>query len=919
MKRSLLLLTLVISPCFLFAQNVTFYFTNAYNMPVNDGIWKDTSIIINAVVYAPGPVATVTAAAGGRQIGLVKDGSPGGYRGVLSLQGLPGDTLTLVVSATDSLGNSGDTATRFIYRPLNDPGVVLTIDSLADQSVARPFLRLRAKSPGSTIQVFQGPSYNMFLVATAKDSLPEVDLSNYDGQQPQLTVIATDTLGRTARIPLTAFVESSPYLTPFYLSNENVRDIRYNKALIAEKGTGYPVLVDISSGQRSAPLVSSAMSAGLVTPEGAIFFADSGTSLYEWKNGQIVYTSGSGNNLKVAGQHAAWLKRNNDTLMYRNLATGVTDSIGITSYGGDMDLGANGVVVFNVHPDRYNAHLYKYDSGRVTMLSQSQGNQLKGGQLTDGINVIYTQGGYLDERYTYFYNGASKTDALLVSANLAPYLGYQINSNYAAFLRATITIRDSLGNTRTASGLPRGPIEIDLLNNKGELIVASPDSGRYFINSIGQAQRIGAIPVTDGGIRITTTFYDGHNWYLKIGRTSLKVNVDSVPVNHISNFEKTGKPDSVIRFTRKDFAEHFSGPGELMAVRFTALPKHGVLKAGSWQFPVNTAIGSSSMGSLSYTPDSAYTGADTIRWIASNGLTYTSDTAYILIDIKDSTVTVPQPVVTGLSGSYCSAADSQQVKIANLPWSASGIAVEVLLDSTTVLPVKPDSTFAIHPAALSPGRHYLSVTFSYDTVQKRLPLSFNVTPATTPSLDISVNVNPITTDTVPVVITATNVTGGGKQPLYTFAWDRDFIHQLQIESNSNTVTVSPTEFELGDNVIYARLRTSDQCYVSQTGVDSITINKTNITAIVDVDNPGKPVVVYPNPFREQVSINGLQPSKTYIISLYDIQGKLLLHKRVVNQVKAEINPPAVNSGVYILRVYDEKAKKLLGAQKLIGY
>jgi hypothetical protein len=462
---------------------------------------------------------------------------------------------------------------------------------------------------------------------------------------------------------------------------------------------------------------------------------------------------------------------------------------------------------------------------------------------------------------------------------------------------------------------------IDLLNDKGDVMVSRGDSGRYLIRNNGQLTRITTMPAMTAfnQERLGNSLYDGTNWYVQIGSKIFKVNLDSVPVNHISDFEKTMKPDSVLRFSKVDFTSHFSGPGELITVKFTVLPKHGVFKSGNWAISPNTSFAASSLSELSYTPDSAYTGTDTIRWIASNGLEYTSDTGSVTINVKDSVVVVPQPVVTGLSSSYCIAADSQQVKIANLPVAASGIMVAVVLDSTTVLPVKPDSTFTIRPAALTPGRHNLSVTFSYDTIQKRLPLSFNVTPAVTPSLDIMVNVNPITTDSIPVVITATNVTGGGKQPLYTFAWDRDFVHQLQVESNSNTVTVSPTEFELGDNVIYARVRTSDQCYVSQTGIDSITINKTNITAIVDIDNPGKPVVVYPNPFREQVSINGLQPSKTYIISLYDIQGKLLLHKRVVNQVKTEINPPAVNGGVYILRVYDEKAKKLLGAQKLIGY
>ena len=344
-----------------------------------------------------------------------------------------------------------------------------------------------------------------------------------------------------------------------------------------------------------------------------------------------------------------------------------------------------------------------------------------------------------------------------------------------------------------------------------------------------------------------------------------------------------------------------------------------MLRNANWAFPVNTALQTSSLQYLTYTPDSSYTGTDTIRWVPYNGIEYTTDTAAIFIHVTDSLVTVPQPVVTGLSSNYCAAADSQHVKIANLPAIGSGIAVEVLLDSTRVLAVAADSTFAINPGVLSTGRHNISVIFSYDTIQKRLPLSFMVMPAVTPSLDVMVNVNPITTDSVPVIITATNVTGGGKQPLYTFAWDRNFINQLQLESNNNSVTVDPAEFKLGANVVYARVRTSDQCYTSQTGIDSITINKTNITAVVDVNNPGQPVIIYPNPFREQISVNGLQATRAYILSLYDIQGKLLLHQRVVNKTKTEIRPPAASGSIYILRIYDEKPQKLIGSLKLVGY
>jgi len=815
MNKILLLLALLLSPCFLFAQVVSFSFTPGYDVPSENSIVKDTSIRVIVAVYAPGPIATVTASAGGRQANLGLYDAPNRYIGPLSLAGLPGDTLSLVLTATDSLGNTGDTAIRFIYRPLVDPAVSLTIDSLADSSVARPFLSLGARSAGSTIQVYSQDVYNEQLIFTAQDSIPVLDLSAYDGKRLKLKLVATDSIGRTTQAFLSAFVESSRFLTPVLNSHETIVDVRYGKALVTDRVTGYPVLIDLASGQRSAPLINQQVAlSSYVTKEGAVLSRLD--SLYEWRNGQIVFQS-RGRDLKVAGDYMAWIKLGpdkSDTIMRRNMVTGVRDSAALLNYRDDIDLGPNGIAVYGIQNATYQSNIFRYDNGKSNALSPSISNRFKFAPLTDGFDVVYSVNSHYDaDRSVYYYNRKSNTDIQLLSVGKDPYTGYQLNNGYMAFVRGQVALRDSTGNLRDVTKLPVGAVEIDLLNEKGELMVATRDSGHFYVQSNGVQKKVGALPVTDPWGRVSQSFYDNGVWYLLVGKTLFKVNVDG----------------------------------------------------------------------------------------------------------SDSTVTVPQPVVTGLLSSYCAAADSQRVKIANLPAANSGIAVKVLLDSTRVLAVAADSTFTINPAVLSAGRHNISVTFSYDTIQKQLPLSFMVTAAVTPSLDVMVNVNPITTDSIPVVITATNVTGGGKQPLYTFAWDRNFINQLQIESNSNSVTVDPAEFQLGNNVVYARVRTSDQCYTSQTGIDSITINKTNITAVVDVDNPDKPVTIYPNPFRDQIGVNGLLSAKVYIFSLYDLQGKLLLHQRVVNQTKAVINPPKGTEGIYILRVYDEKAKKILGAQKLIGY
>lgn len=819
MRRHLLLLTFLISPCFVFSQNVSFYFSGG-GIPPNNSVWTDTIISISVQVYAPAQPTVVTASAGGRQINL--NGSGASFSGQLSLAGLPGDTFVLVVSATDAQNNVGDTAFTFIYRPLNDPAVPLTINSLADSSAVKSSLPLQARSPGNDISVYYVVSqFADRLLVSGRDSIPAVDLSAYNGQRIQLKVIATDSLGRTGRTQLTAFIDNSPYLTEFLTVNGRMLDFRYNKALVAARGSSNPVLVDVATGQESAPLANVPLTgveaSGYVTPVGAMFGNQQG--FYEWQNGQLT-PHGVTRTFSVSGNYAVW-QGPSFSLIRKQLQTGVSDTVrtGAVLYA---NVAANGMAVYSATSTQFDRYVAKYDSGRVGPISSGLPDYYYDSPLTDGYNAIFMSVSS-DISDLYFYNGKTQTAVWLgatggVFMPSKPYLDYQLNNKYAAFLRdGEVTLRDTLGGMRQVSNFNFCPSctnrgVIDLLNDKGELMISSPDSGRYFINAAGQSKRITTIPVRRdvNGDLLSRSFYEGGNWYILIGRTLFKVNLDTLPV------------------------------------------------------------------------------------------------------------TVPQPVVTGLLSSYCIAADSQQVRIANLPAAGSGITVKVLLDST-VLTVKADSTFAIHPSALAAGKHNIIVTFSRDTIQKQLSLSFNITPAVTPALDVTVNVNPITTDSIPVVITATNVSGGGKQPLYTFAWDRDFINQLQLEGANNAVTVTPAEFKLGDNWVYARVRTSDQCYTTQTGIDSIKINKTNITAVVDVDNPDKPLIIYPNPFRDQISVNGLQPAKVYIFSLYDVQGKLLLQQRVVNQTRAVINPPAGTGGIYILRVYDEKTKRLLGAQKLVGY
>ncbi|HEY8917137.1 MAG TPA: T9SS type A sorting domain-containing protein [Chitinophaga sp.] len=942
MKKILLLFAFLSCHFFVHAQSLSLYLPDPNSMPRNNSVWQDTGINVSVVINAPAAVVSATAAAGGRQINLTGNSSSV-YRGRLSLAGLPGDTLRLVIAAKDANNNAADTTIKFIYRPLNDPSITLTIDSLADSSVARPIYRLHARATtaagSATITAYDASSSGNQVLATGKDSLPQIDLTYYNGRMLRVKLVATDSLGRTAQRTVTVFVESSPYITPHLQVSGLILDYRYSKALYIDKATGHPMLADAITGQRTtlstAVLNTTLIQKGFVTAQGAIWMQDGGASIHEWRNGQIVFTTGIAGStaFDVSNNYLAW--SGNNQVGLKNLVTGDTtyrdispDSLGY--FFDNVSVGDNGVVALDIETFRTLYDVFKLQNGQFTRLSTGSVNS---DPVTDGKNVIYKA----EPNVLYLHNGqnnillgATGSGNDQNSAGSGP--DYQMNSNYAAFIRdGQVNLRDTTGAIRQLStfnytpSVPNSKPRLDLLNTEGNLMISLADSGRFYMNKAGLRKLVTALPtiadVYNGGPALSRSFYDNGEWYVVIGNTLFKVAVDSFPANHISSFEKQTKPDSTLTFKTEDFTSNFSGPGALVNIKFPGLPKHGVLKLNNQVVNIYYTISAGDISKLTYTPDSAYKGADTLRWVASNGLEYTTDTASVFINVTDSVITVPvpQPVISGLASTYCGAAGAQTVKILNLPAATSGIAVSVLLDSTVNLPVAADSTFTILPDSLVAGTHTITVTFEHDTTQKQLTREFTIIAPATPDVNVTVNVNPITSDTIPVVITAANAAGGGKLPLYTFAWDRNFTDQIQMESTNDKATVQPSEFKLGDNWVYVRMRSSDNCTTTPTATDSIKINKTNITAIVDVNAPGRMIHIYPNPFRGQLTLKGFQPTGTYVISLYNAQGRLLKQQRIVNNTQVQLQVPVTSGNIYLLNIYDEKNKKMLGTEKLLGY
>jgi uncharacterized repeat protein (TIGR01451 family) len=276
----------------------------------------------------------------------------------------------------------------------------------------------------------------------------------------------------------------------------------------------------------------------------------------------------------------------------------------------------------------------------------------------------------------------------------------------------------------------------------------------------------------------------------------------------------------------------------------------------------------------------------------------------------------PQPSVTGLLSSYCNNQGIQKGKIINLPAAASGITATAKLDASS-LTIAADSTFSFDVNTLSAGNHTVTVSFTNSSGTKTFSQSFNNTLAITPDVNVSANITNVTNLATPVIITATNATAGGTTPLYTFAKDRTFTTIVQAEGASNVLNLDPATLAIGDNWLFVKMKSNATCITTQSVTDSIKIIRDQATGITDPDNPGKVINIYPNPFNKQLFISGLSSGKIYTLYLTNLNGQLLQQKRITNRTNAELILQKEKAGTYLLSVYDEKKKVLLGSVKVI--
>ncbi|KAA2238712.1 T9SS type A sorting domain-containing protein [Chitinophaga agrisoli] len=536
--------------------------------------------------------------------------------------------------------------------------------------------------------------------------------------------------------------DNNPLLSRYYTAptGYTIRDFKYDHLLIAKDSTYRLINVQqhtdtlIPLGGQKADVWSTPTGAILTTYPGDAFHS---VAIYEWNQGALTLVDPSADMVKVAGNYVSWLRIQGPSqgpgpafgaLYLRNLVTKqnvlIADSISTDMYETKTNVSKEGMVVFT--KDHV---LYKYENGSITTVLS-----------TPGLGPLYLNFPMPDEGRILFlsalqgraivslYNGSTidtlgqtaATDENLYEEQQAISNGYTAwvyrEREGGGFAHTLTYLRDSTGNTRVAFEELGGKYNdfamtfIEGLAPNGDLMVtkALNPGGLYYIPR-------------DSSPRLITTnlshkvYLNSDRWYMRQDSILYLIATDTLLDQNITPFSKQAFTNTFIQFTANDFINHYNGPhtgpGQLESVQITSQPRFGRLtvKGDVVFWGRSNVITRAELDSMKYTPNPGIVGVDTLQWKAFNGLTYTKYDTSVALQIYP--VLSTPPILRTLEAQYSVAGDPDTILIANYPATRWHTEVSVVVDGATVLPVNPDNTFIIDPAAYTPGAHQLKVTF----------------------------------------------------------------------------------------------------------------------------------------------------------------------------------------------------------------
>jgi hypothetical protein len=170
----------------------------------------------------------------------------------------------------------------------------------------------------------------------------------------------------------------------------------------------------------------------------------------------------------------------------------------------------------------------------------------------------------------------------------------------------------------------------------------------------------------------------------------------------------------------------------------------------------------------------------------------------------------------------------------------------------------------------------------------------------------------ITSQSAAVVITASIESGRGTGTTFAFSAYRDFSTLLAPVSGDSTLSIAASALGTGNNTIYVKMQTLNACQNTLIAEDSVTIVKTVINGIVDIDYPGISIIAFPIPMYRSLHITGLNPAKRYTLSLVNGAGMNVLSTRAYGSTNMTLDTGTLSQGTYWLEIVDDTRHRRLG-------
>jgi hypothetical protein len=513
---------------------------------------QDDPLEIDALITSPSPITSVEAAVGTRSIALTKSGTIQ-WLGDLPLDGLPRGEHTLVITATNSGGQTQQASRTFVF----DKPPQLTVTAPAPYALGQPDLRVTASCtddrPGCVVKA--GTAFGEVVLASGIGSL-DATVRLPDGIV-NIEITARDSAGQESIVRQTVVSNSNPKLSAEASFTGLILDIDAERALINDTLSPRTLRI-VNRAANTSETIWTQMGEeegilqGALTPRGAlfIFFRWPSQYLREWRDGASIDTALPSTSVEVEGSWALYDEFNPPfprRLFRRNLITG-TDTL-ITGDGAFGDLTADGRVFyhspwFGMPGDIRNVFVYE-DGPPPTQTPLTNHPTLSSYHpRSDGVNVVFARQAAFDPSMSIVLREGSGTETVLSTLPEARLDSYRIANGWVAFIRPgagsseQVWLRAPDGTERQLSSAS-GVATLEGLGDSGEVVfrtthddpVTGEVSTRYLARPDGTILDVGA-PI--GSVHLL----DGA-WYVNARGSLLALNTEA-PARSILSEGATG-------------------------------------------------------------------------------------------------------------------------------------------------------------------------------------------------------------------------------------------------------------------------------------------------------------------------------------------------------------------------------------------